>query len=85
MEIRKKLRELDSLMLELQRSLEAETKKVHLFNCPATLRLNTPRYYIYDLSTKKQLVYGTASRIKSYLNLRNITNKDIFNDSNITL
>lgn len=72
--LQKKLRKQDNLLQELKEVKEYNTKTYHLIQS----QCEPIRYMLIRISDKSTLIFGTLKQIKSYMNLRNINPKSVY-------
>ena len=72
------LKKQDSLLVEFQRRQEYDTKKYHLVQPDKAIK----HFLLVRIRDNEKVIFGTPKRIKSYLNVRNITAEDVM-DINI--
>lgn len=73
-------KKLTSLLIEYRESLEYEKCIYHLVNDDSVKGY----YFLYRIEDRKELIYGSITRLKSYINLRCIDINTIYNNSQLT-
>jgi hypothetical protein len=72
------LKKQDSLLVEFQRRQEYDTKQYHLVQPDEAIK----HFLLVRIRDNEKVIFGTPKRIKSYLNVRNISAEDVM-DINI--
>lgn len=75
-DVKEKLIQLHDLVVEHEESRKYESMEYHVVKTDPSYQL----FALYRKSDGKQLVSGSPSRIRSYMNLRNIDKSNVYFD-----
>ena len=81
-ELIKQKKEKQSILLEqLAKMIKNEGRNYHLFIDERTIsKDDNSRYFLIKRETNEVVCYGTPTRLKSFMRIRNIKSTDVMND-----